>query len=224
MAIRRPGFARISRSSARRKPPARIPEIRPARRSPQRENCHRRAPQADAPETGLVEAWPPSDVFRAPVDAIAIGTGATCLGVALCDESGRPTGLFEIGQNAVFYAEFVLNEDIEVPIAGVEIINERHLVVHGKNSMQYQVAAPGGVRRGGRVRVRHRIRLDIAEGRYSFGLGLSTMSVSDYSALEGTLPFHGLCDLDGNSEISVISPVPHLSDGLGLSPVGSGHA
>ena len=87
-----------------------------------------------------------------------------------------------MGQTAVFFVEFTLDEDLEMPLCGIEIVNERHIVLHGKNSLQHGSLGPSGARRGSRVRLRQRMTLSIAEGRYSFALGLATISPADAAA------------------------------------------
>lgn len=118
--------------------------------------------------------WPASSAFLS-MDAIThIGSGAHCTAAAICDERGEPTHQFEMGQTALFFFEFTLDEDIQVPIGGVEIFNERHIVVHGKNSLQFEIPVPVTVQRGSRIRFCRRIVLDIAPGEYTFAFGFAT--------------------------------------------------
>jgi lipopolysaccharide transport system ATP-binding protein len=129
-----------------------------------------------------LEAWPdwPGPEALLPLDRIrAIGDGARCTAIALCDEGGAPTQIFEMGDNALFYFEFELDRAIEIPSGGVEIVNERHIVVHGKNSIQHGILTPTSAPRGARVRFRQRIRLDVAPGQYTFALGLATIGEAD---------------------------------------------
>ena len=193
-------------------------------------------PPSAARETAATFAWPTdSDAFISTAHADAIGDGARCTALALCNAAEEPCSVFRIGETAVFFVEYVLDEDIEVPLSGIEIVNERNVVVHGKNAIQYMVDIPTGLTRGMRIRCRHAVTLDIAEGRYSFGVGLSTIAAADfavaadisYPALAqrirtlrlltgaGTfavsqrqkgqaLPFHGLCDLDGQLDMAIM--------------------
>ncbi len=179
--------------------------------------------------------WPSIDAFL-PLDGIrVIGTGARCTALALCDARGRACQAFEMGQAAVFFFEFELDEDIDAPSGGLEIFNERNIVVHGKNSLQHGACAPSAVSRGSRVRFRKRVVLDIAPGAYTFGLGLATLRPQDYlhaadmpfevltsrmrtvivvhaagSFSVGlrtrghALPYHGLCDLDGDVRVQLV--------------------
>jgi hypothetical protein len=140
-----------------------------------------------------------------------------------------------MGQAALFFVEFELDAPIQMPSIGIELFNERSLIVHGKNSFQYGVEAPAAVAAGARLRVRQRIDLDVAIGRYTFALGLASIEPDaarlreemGYAALAeriravlvvkdaGTfsvrlrdggqaLPFHGLCDLEGDAQLAVL--------------------
>jgi lipopolysaccharide transport system ATP-binding protein len=201
-------------------------------------------PSDIAPSDADIPGWPRPDAFL-PLDRIeSIGSGARCTAIAICDDRGEPARAFEMGQTAVFFFEFVLDEDLDVPMAGVEIINERNVVVHGKNSLQHGALGPEAATRGARVRVRQSMTLSIAVGQYSFALGLATITAADaaiaaelsYQALlprmrtvlvvanAGTfsvagrrhgqvLPFHGLCDLEGDSRLVVL----HQRESLVLS-------
>jgi lipopolysaccharide transport system ATP-binding protein len=136
-------------------------------------------------ETGVVDDagisdWPTAEAYL-PLDHVrTIGTGARCTALAICDDRGHPCATFEMGQAAVFFFEFELDERIDVPTGGLEIFNERNIVVHGKNSLQHAVPAPLAVAPGERVRFRQCVRLDIAPGAYTCGLGLATIAPEDY--------------------------------------------
>lgn len=185
-------------------------------------------------------AWPSADAFL-PLDRLVpIGTGAArCTAVALCDESGQPAQLFEVGETALCYFEFLLEQDMQMPTVGFELFNARSVVVHGRNSLQEHVAGPRFVPAGARIRACRRVKLDIAPDDYTFALGLASIDPHD-AELSGTmsypalaermqtllvakdagafsvrarsdgqaLPFHGICDLAGETTFSVTtSPV-----------------
>mgnify|MGYP001176979319 CR=1 FL=1 len=126
--------------------------------------------------------WPANDAFLDLSKAVSIGEGAArCTGVALCDEDGVPCQIFEQGQWAYFYYEFELLRDIEVPIGGLTISNDKNILVHGKNTFQYKSKSPFQVKKGAKIRFRHSIALEIAQGEYTFSLGLATINAVDYS-------------------------------------------
>jgi lipopolysaccharide transport system ATP-binding protein len=127
-----------------------------------------------------------------------------CTAIALCDESNRPAIAFEQGQAALFYFEFETKLDIEVPIGGAEIINDKGTIIHGKNSLQYGSTAPTKVPKGSRVRFMQRIKLEIAPGEYTFNIGFSAMRKSDYE-LSSLLPNP---ELDARIRPLVVLPQP----------------
>lgn len=133
--------------------------------------------------------WPPSEAFLDLSKAASVGEGwARCTGVALCDEDGNPCQVFEQGQRAYFYYEFMLLKDIEVPIGGIGISNDRNILIHGKTTLHYKANVPSWVLKGSRIRFRQSVVLNIAPGGYVFEVGLSTMSKIDYSQLERMSP------------------------------------
>jgi hypothetical protein len=85
-----------------------------------------------------------------------------------------------MGQEAVFFGEFVLAVDVQAPVVGVEILNERNIVIHGKNSLQHALEVPPALPRGTTLRFRQRIRLGVAPGSYTFNIGLAALPESVY--------------------------------------------
>jgi hypothetical protein len=88
--------------------------------------------------------------------------------------------MFQQGQTASFFFEIELLKDMEVLIGGLEILNDRGTIVHGKTTLEYGVSAPSRVLKGSRVRFRQDIDLEIAIGEYTFNFGLSTTSFDNY--------------------------------------------
>jgi lipopolysaccharide transport system ATP-binding protein len=128
------------------------------------------------------------DPFWAPPEALLdissvpqVSNGwARCMGVALCDSAGRPCRVFEQGEQATFFYEFEVLQDLEVPIGGLMIQNEKGVVVHGKNSLQTDTVVPAFTRNGSWVRFRQDVTLDIAVGEYTFEVGLAAIGRFDY--------------------------------------------
>jgi ABC-type polysaccharide/polyol phosphate transport system ATPase subunit len=135
----------------------------------------------ESPSPGGLFDWPPPEAFLDTTKIEQVSDQrARCTGVAVCDADGNPCLVFQQGQTASFFFEFIAHEEIEVPIGGVEILNEKGIIVHGKNSLLYGSPAPGYVSKGSRVRFRQDIRLDLAAGEYTFNVGFSTISQGDY--------------------------------------------
>ncbi|EIM96465.1 ABC transporter-like protein [Paraburkholderia hospita] len=100
---------------------------------------------------------------------------ASCVGVAICNEAGEPCNSFHQGDLAIFYYEFELTDDIDVPLCGLVIKSERGVIVHGKNSWQFQNDVPHNLAARARIVCRHEIRLDIGLGEYIFEVGVASI-------------------------------------------------
>ncbi len=125
--------------------------------------------------------WPPPQALLDISNKIQASNGwAKFTAAAVCDHRGQPCLTFEQGETASFFYEVEVLQDIEVPIGGVELINEKGIIVHGKNSLQYELDLPPLVRKGTRLRFRQDITLDLIVGDYTFTFGFSTISKSDY--------------------------------------------
>ena len=134
--------------------------------------------------------WPLGTAFLNTSGADIVGNGqAEFLGVAVCAIDGEASQVFQIGEAADFYYAFRLLEDIGAPIGGITLVNERNIIVHGKSSMQHQLAVPLTLPRGTTLRFRQRIVLDVAPGEYTFVVGLATVDGATYQHLD-VLP-HG---------------------------------
>jgi lipopolysaccharide transport system ATP-binding protein len=170
------------------------------------------------PKSSL-QQWVSAEAFFDSSTADIVGNGqAEFIGVALCNADGEPTRVFQMGESADFFVEYRLLDDIEVPLGGVTIVNEKGILVHGKNSMQYQVHAPGTCHKGTTLRFRQRVVLDIAPGEYTFVVGLA--SIDDVAYQNREHMSHG--DLS-NATKRVLSvgragafTVSHCRDGMAL--------
>jgi lipopolysaccharide transport system ATP-binding protein len=147
--------------------------------------------------------WPDPSTYLDIHERTQITGGlADCTVIAICDATGRASGSFEQGEIASFFYEFELHQDIEVPIGGVEIVNDKGVIIHGKNSLQCDLTIPLRVPKGSRVGFRQDIKMDIAVGEYSFNIGFSCIRASDYQ-LRGRFAHPDL-----NSKVTVLCVVP----------------
>jgi lipopolysaccharide transport system ATP-binding protein len=189
----------------------------------------------DAPTTP--GAWPdPSELLSLEGASVQTTGAARCTAVALCRADGEGADTFEMGDDAIFFYEFTVDTAIDTPIGGISLVNERNLIVHGRNSLQLGVPAVAHAPRGSRLRFRQRMRLDLAPGRYTFVIGLASIAHDDYThadrmshgALHArttrecsvtnvsaftvsarrhgvALPFHGLCGIDGDCALDLVT-------------------
>jgi lipopolysaccharide transport system ATP-binding protein len=148
--------------------------------------------QADVP-MDVSENTPDHDaITRPPVEAFLELTGKTqvsngkvrCTGVALCNADGDPCNVFRQGDKAVFYSEFELSNTIGVPICGIVISNDRGIIVHGKNSWQYDHEAPQRLVSGSKLACWQEIQLNLGPGEYTFEIGLASVSATDWKNRE----------------------------------------
>lgn len=143
---------------------------------------------ASEPAISESEAQSISTIDRPPKEAFLDLSGkpqvsngqARCVGVALCNDAGEPCNSFRQGDLAIFYYEFELSEDVSVPICGITITNERGIIVHGKNSLQFLDDVPSSHGAGSRVICHQEVVLDIAPGEYVFQVGLAMVSMEDW--------------------------------------------
>lgn len=125
--------------------------------------------------------WPNPEAFLDISNVSQISNGwARCIGVAICDDQGNPCLSFQQGETAHFFYEFELLQDIEVPIGGIVIQNDKGWIVHGKHSLQSTSSAPLIATKGESVRFRQSIMLEVAVGEYTFEVGLASMSSTNY--------------------------------------------
>jgi lipopolysaccharide transport system ATP-binding protein len=138
--------------------------------------------QAAAPPPVAPDAvWPGPEAFLEISGVAQVSNGwARCTGIALCNERGEPCHAFEQGETASFFFEFALLRDIEVPTGGVELVNDKGVIVHGKSTLEYGSGVPAAVARGTRLRFRQDIRLELAVGEYTFNVGMGALSRPDY--------------------------------------------
>jgi ABC-type polysaccharide/polyol phosphate transport system ATPase subunit len=101
--------------------------------------------------------------------------------IALCNGAGEPAAFFEQGETASFFYEVEILHDVEVPTGGVELVNEKGIIVHGKTTLLYDTPVPTTLQRGSFLRFRQDIALDVATGEYTFSIGIATLPRADYA-------------------------------------------
>ncbi len=158
------------------------------------------------------ESWPGPEAFLNISRLPQVSKGlARCSAVAITDQAGRPCLAFQQGQTAHFFFEFELFQNIGTPIGGAEIINDRGIIVHGKNSLLYGAEAPEEVYRGSLVRFHQEIVLEIQPGEYTFNIGFSTIPYqvfiqrANYNHPDLDANIKVLCILPNAGEFAVIS-------------------
>lgn len=136
------------------------------------------------------EQWYPKDQMYFDLSkSVEHSNGmAHYLKIGLFDENGCSRRLFKQGETAYFYTELLADKDVPaVPINGIVIVNQKNIIVHGKNSFQTDCRLPACVQKGSTVKSCVRIRLDLEEGEYTFEAGFSCLPGSTY-ARRGDIP------------------------------------
>ncbi len=130
-----------------------------------------------------VTDWPPENAFLDLSHAVVFGdkNTARCTRAALCNGNGHPSTIFEIGEMAYFYYELEILKDIEVPLAGIQIINDINIMLYAKNAMNYMAKIPHSVCKGSHIRFRQTIELSLIHGEYSFVIDFATLSADEYA-------------------------------------------
>jgi len=125
--------------------------------------------------------WPKPEAFMDISHVNQVSNGwAVCKNIAVCDVDGSPCISFQQGDIASFFYEFKLHHDIEVPTGGLEFINDKGVIVHGKSTLEYGTKVPAQVLKNKVLRYRQDITLDVAPGEYLFNVGIGTISVEAY--------------------------------------------
>lgn len=102
------------------------------------------------------------------------------LKVGLFDKTGKARRVFKQGEDAYFYTEIMIDKDIEVPINGVVLVNQKNIIIHGKNSFQTDCKLPQSVKKGSIIKNCIKVELEIEEGEYTFEVGFTMLPVKIY--------------------------------------------
>jgi lipopolysaccharide transport system ATP-binding protein len=172
-------------------------------------SCSVAAPAAAVEGFGQDDHWPGDEAFFDISSAGRAESGmAECVRMAVMDCQGLPGRAFEQGDTALFFVEYRVNTDMEVPVAGLELISDKGVIAFGKNTLQFDCRVPEYVPAGSALRFAFEVKLDLAVGEYTFGVGLTTMSAKDFARrAEMTHP-----ELDSkNTILSILSNVGSLA-------------
>jgi lipopolysaccharide transport system ATP-binding protein len=121
----------------------------------------------------------------------------------------KPRRIFQQGDWIRVYVDYYVDEPIEVPLAGLQILNAKGVLVHGRNSLQFE-AVPPVVGRGTTLRCVQDVRLDVDAGEYTLEVGIAELSKDVfelrqvYSPSDISSRTRLLCHVTGIAAISVI--------------------
>lgn len=111
----------------------------------------------------------------------------------LTDTDGNAAVVFEQGQTLRVHSEYLVKDEIDTPIAGINIVNDRGVVVHGKNTLLFDLDPPAAVEAGMALRFVQEVALNLAIGDYSIGIGLADLPADQFA----TRGQHSQAEMDG---------------------------
>lgn len=127
-------------------------------------------------------SWPNDEVFI-PVD-FPNASYAQLTRYAICNSQGEPTLNFLQGEESYIYCEFLIKQNIAVPIVGMSITNKYNVLIHSKISFQHKVNVPTQVNQGDRLRFCRHITLSVEPNDYVFDISFCTMKSEYYATLD----------------------------------------
>jgi lipopolysaccharide transport system ATP-binding protein len=128
----------------------------------------------------------------------------------ITDSGGSPCRVFKQGDWLRIYVDFAVGERVDVPLAGIQLINAKGALVHGRNSLQFEATPPTIVHEGTTLRCRHDIKLDVDVGEYTLETGLAELHKEVFERRQRYSPsdiapqMRLLCHVTGMAAISVI--------------------
>lgn len=171
--------------------------------------------QESSPEVseGSGKCRPPAEAFLDISDKSQVSNGrGRCTGVAVLNADGAPSSTFRQGERVTFYYEFEVNGDVGVPICGMTITNERGIIVHGKNNLQYPGEVDATNASSRRIACFQEISMELAAGEYTFQVGLAATS-RRYWESRDKKPYE--------AEMSYVTRICHVAN-VGSFSVGMG--
>ena len=133
------------------------------------------------------------------------------LRLLITDEHDRPRRVFEQGDWIRIYADYAVEHPVAVPLAGVRLVNAKAVLVHSRNSLQFDATPPAVVPGGSVVRCMQDIKLDVDIGQYTLDIGFAEIDESlfarrhRHSAAEISPHVRLHCNAPEVAAISVVS-------------------
>lgn len=140
-----------------------------------------------------------------------VGTASVrALRLLITGREDEPRRVFQQGEWLRIYVDFSIDEFLSVPVAGVQLINAKGVLVHGRNSLQFESTPPSVAHAGTRLHCIHEVKLDVDVGEYTLDTGLADLPRElferrhVYSPLDIAPQLRLLCHVSGMAAISVI--------------------
>jgi lipopolysaccharide transport system ATP-binding protein len=94
--------------------------------------------------------------------------------VLVTGRDDKPRRVFQQGDWLRVYVDFSVGEPTEVPLAGLQLMNAKGILVHGRNSLQFE-ATPPTISDSGTLRCVQDIELNVDVGEYTIETGLAEL-------------------------------------------------
>lgn len=147
------------------------------------EDVFMEAPAYD--EETPIFGWPTNANFNnQPLKKAARTKLAELTRLAVCNKKGKSSQVFEEGEDVYFYFEYQIFKNMGVPIVVIDLLTQRNLLVHSKNSLQYGLKPIAKIYKKDILRYKQKIKLDISPNRYIVGVHLFTLNYDDFSNIE----------------------------------------
>jgi len=104
-----------------------------------------------------------------------MGSGyVTCLGFQIFGDNKIPRFSFSQGEKLTVIAAYQSSVEIEIPVCGLVLRNEKNLIVHGKDSLQFDYIPVKAIEVGEFLIVEQTVSLNVAPGEYTLELGFAS--------------------------------------------------
>ncbi len=100
---------------------------------------------------------------------------AEVIKIGAFDEDGYAKNCFEQGETCYLYYEIGIRADIDLPLTGIVLTNQKGIIVHGKDHLQIDSKLPDGVKAGTCLRCLQIVKLDLQVGEYTIEAGCATI-------------------------------------------------
>jgi lipopolysaccharide transport system ATP-binding protein len=130
--------------------------------------------------------------------------------ILIAGRDGQPRRVFQQGDWLKIYVDFFIGEPVDVPLVGIQLLNAKGVLVHGRNSLQFESTPPAISSAGAVLRCEHEIKLDVDVGEYTIETGLAELHRDVFERRQSSAPteiapqIRLLCHATGIAAISVI--------------------
>jgi lipopolysaccharide transport system ATP-binding protein len=132
------------------------------------------------------------------------------LRMLVTDEHDQPRRVFEQGDWIRVYVDYQTAEQLALPISGLQIINARGVLAHGRNSLQFDGMPPEVVPANTVLRCVQEVKLDVDVGQYTLDVGIAELPESTFARRHRLVPseiapqIRLLCHVTGASTFTVV--------------------